>query len=66
MSMIYWAIIGLGAFVAIWIIFVIPSERRHHERKLEIIRKRLEMHLEQANAGSGDSADDTDNNEERS
>lgn len=38
----YWAIIGLGAFVAIWMLFVVPAERRHHERKLEIIQKKLE------------------------
>jgi predicted MFS family arabinose efflux permease len=35
MNLIYWAIIGLGAFVAIWMLFVVPAERRHHERKLK-------------------------------
>lgn len=42
MNIMYWAIIVLGAFVAIWMLFVVPAERRHHERKLEVIRKRLE------------------------
>lgn len=42
MNLIYWAIIGLGLFIAIWMLFVAPAERRHHERKLEIIRKKLE------------------------
>ncbi len=42
MNLIYWAIIGLGAFVAIWIFFVAPAERRHHERKLELVQKRIE------------------------
>ena len=42
MDLIYWAIIGLGAFVAIWMLFVVPAERRHHERKLELVQKRIE------------------------
>lgn len=41
MDMMYWAIIVLGAFVAIWLLFVAPAERRHHERKLAILRKRI-------------------------
>ncbi len=40
--MIYWAIIGLGAFIAVWILFVAPAERRHHERKLELLQKRID------------------------
>lgn len=32
----------LAAFVAIWFFVVVPSERRHHERKLEAIRKQIE------------------------
>ncbi len=42
MNLIYWAIIGLGAFIAIWFLFVVPAERRHHERKLEMIQKKIE------------------------
>ena len=42
MKLIYLAILALGAFVAIWIFVVVPAERRHHERKLEIVRKRIE------------------------
>jgi predicted MFS family arabinose efflux permease len=38
----YWTIIVLGAFVAIWMLFVVPAERRHHERKLELLQKRIE------------------------
>jgi hypothetical protein len=45
----YWAIIGLGAFVAIWMLFVVPAERRHHERKLEMIQKKLEKRRAQNN-----------------
>jgi hypothetical protein len=42
MKLIYLAMLALGAFVAIWILVVVPAERRHHERKLENIRKQLE------------------------
>ena len=42
MKLIYLAILALVAFVAIWFFFVVPSERRHHERKLESIRKQIE------------------------
>lgn len=42
MKLIYMAIIALVVFVAIWILFVVPAERRHHERKLEAVRKRIE------------------------
>jgi len=42
MKLIYLAVLVLVAFVAIWIFIVVPAERRHHERKLEIVRKRIE------------------------
>ena len=42
MNLIYIAILALGAFVAIWMFVVVPSERRHHERKLEALRKQIE------------------------
>lgn len=55
MDLIYWAIIGIGLFVAIWFLFVVPAERRHHERKLEMIQKKLEKRQAQAEE-NGDSA----------
>jgi len=45
---VYIAIVVLGAFVAIWMIFVIPAERRHHERKMELVRKKIEQRKEQS------------------
>lgn len=42
MSLIYLALLGLTAFIAIWILFVIPAERRYHERRLESLQKRIE------------------------
>lgn len=42
MDLIYIAILALGAFVAVWMFFVVPAERRHHERKLAALRKQIE------------------------
>ncbi len=43
MDLMVWAIIVLGAFVTIWMLFVAPAERRHHERKLELLQKKIEQ-----------------------
>ena len=43
MKLLLLSIVLLAAFVAVWLFFVIPAERRHHERKLEILRKRIEQ-----------------------
>ena len=55
--MIYWAIIGLGAFIAVWILFVAPAERRHHERKLELLQKRIDRRQLQKEQDSESSSD---------
>ncbi len=66
MNLMYWAIIGLGAFVAIWMLFVAPAERRHHERKLELLQKRIEQRRAQKGQVNNDSSGDQDNNEKES
>jgi len=55
MDIIYWAIIGLGAFVAIWMLFVVPAERHHHERKLELLQKKIEKRQVQRDQENNDS-----------
>ena len=42
MRLLLLSIAVLAAFVAVWFFFVVPAERRHHERKLEMLRKRIE------------------------
>lgn len=42
MKIILLSIAVLAAFVAVWFFFVVPAERRYHERKLEMVRKRIE------------------------
>jgi predicted MFS family arabinose efflux permease len=56
MNLIFVSIAVLAAFIAIWIFAVMPAERRHHERKLEMVRKRIEQR-EAARAESGDTAE---------
>jgi predicted MFS family arabinose efflux permease len=62
MNLIYWAIIGLGAFVAIWMLFVVPAERRHHERKLEIVQKRIKER--QARKGQDDNGSSSEQDDD--
>ena len=42
MKLLTIAIIALVAFVAVWVFVVVPAERRHHERKLAALQKRIE------------------------
>jgi len=42
MKLIAFAALVIAAFVAIWFFVVIPSERRHHERKLAALQKQIE------------------------
>ncbi len=53
MNLVYWAIIGIGVFVAIWMLLVVPAERRHHERKLAVIRKKMEKRQAQEGGEDG-------------
>ena len=61
MNIMYWAIIGLGAFIAIWILFVAPAERRHHERKLEIIQRKIEKRQTQTDQDNYESSAEQNN-----
>ncbi len=66
MDLMYWALAGLGAFVVIWILFVAPAERRHHERKLELLQKKIEQHQASNNKINSDALADQDNDLEES
>lgn len=41
LDLIYIAILVLAVFIAVWVFVVVPAERRHHKRKLEIIEKKI-------------------------
>ncbi len=66
MDLIYWTMIVLGAFVAIWMLFVAPAERRHHERKLELLQKKIEQRQASINRENSDALTDQDNDLEES
>ena len=40
-TLVYGFLIAMALFIAVWFVFVVPSERRDHERKLELVRKRI-------------------------
>ena len=52
MRLIVIALLVLAIFVAVWMLVVVPAERRHHDRKLESLRRRIEARA------SGDGTDD--------
>lgn len=56
MKLIFLATAALVAFVAVWFLFVVPAERRHHERKLEMVKKRIEQR-EAARKNQGESSE---------
>ncbi len=66
MDLMYWAMIVLGAFVAIWMLFVAPAERRHHERKLELLQKKIEQRQASDNTEYNEALTDQDNDLEES
>ncbi len=66
MDLIYWAMIVLGVFVAIWMLFVAPAERRHHERKLELLQKKIEQRQASNNKENNEALTDQDNDLEES
>lgn len=41
LTLVYGFLIGIGLFLLVWFVFVAPAERRDHERRLELVRKRL-------------------------
>ena len=66
MDLMYWAMIVLGAFVAIWMLFVAPAERRHHERKLELLQKKIEQRQASNNKENNEALADQNNDLEES
>ncbi len=66
MDLMYWAMIVLVAFVAIWMLFVAPAERRHHECKLELLQKKIEQRQASINKENSDALTDQDNDLEES
>lgn len=60
LTLVYGILVGLGLFLAAWFLFVVPSEKRDHERRLEIVRKRLAEKEEREQWVPEDDDDDRD------
>jgi len=43
-KLLAFASLVVGIFVAVWVLFVVPAEKRHHQRKLDMVRRRIEQH----------------------
>ena len=50
-------LIALAVGLVVWFAFVVPSERRYHERKLRLLQERIERR-QQNGEGADDSSDD--------
>ena len=66
MDLMVWAMIVLGAFVAIWMLFVAPAERRHHERKLELLQRKIKQRQASNNQENSDALADQNKDLEES
>lgn len=64
MKIISLALLVLVAFLVVWFLFVVPAERRHHERKLAIVKKQIEKRQSigsSVNEPAGDQSAETEN-----
>lgn len=64
MKIISLALLVLVLFLAVWFLFVVPAERRHHERKLAMVKKRIEKR-QSTDDPDEDSVDDHPANKEQ-
>ncbi|MDZ7644862.1 MAG: hypothetical protein U5K76_12010 [Woeseiaceae bacterium] len=66
-TLVYGFLIGIGLFIVIWFAFVAPSERRDHQRRLELVQKRLaerEVMLRDENEPRQDAGESADRDDE--
>lgn len=62
MNLMTWAILILAIFVAIWVFVIVPAEKRHHERKLESLRARIEKRQDRSTENNRYGAPTEDSN----
>ena len=54
---VYGLLIAVALLGAVWFVFVLPSERRDHQRRLDIVRKRIAEREAQQGDGDEDARD---------
>jgi hypothetical protein len=60
MKTIYISILILVAFVAFWFLVIVPAEKKHHQRKIDALEKRIadrETNKYGGDSAGGESAD---------
>ena len=63
----YGFLIGVALIVIVWFLFVAPMERRMHERKMQLMRRKLERNEERLRSLRADEqAEGVGNNEDSS
>ncbi len=63
----YGFLIGVALVLIFWFLFVAPMERRMHERKMEVMRRKLERNEERLRQLQGSKqVVNADNNEDES
>lgn len=60
LRLVYGFLVGMAIFIAIWFLFVAPSERRDHERRLRMVRKRIAEREERLAAAEADEGTEDD------
>ena len=53
-------LVAAALIVVIWFAFVAPSERRYHQRKLQLMQERIERREKSRRAEDGDERLDSD------
>ena len=51
-------VVALALIAIIWFVFVAPSERRYHDRKLRLMQERIERHRQHVEEGDTERRDD--------
>lgn len=60
LRLVYGFLVAMGLFIIVWFLFVVPSERRDHERRLEMVRKRIAEREQQLAAATDENEENND------
>jgi hypothetical protein len=60
LKLIIMAGLALAVFGAIWIFLVMPAEKRDHQRRMELVQRKLERHESQKSLTGSTSTGETE------
>lgn len=58
------AAVALSVFAAIWFLLVVPAEKRDHQRRMDLMQKKLERHAAQQETAGLVEKDDSERNKQ--